>query len=83
MILIRTFGLDNKNLITNTLTFELVVTDSNSNIDSIEKSIDIPVLEASGTITLDGETCEINFSDYGSFQLLNLLDYSSAMDMGQ
>mgnify|MGYP006429459585 CR=1 FL=1 len=79
---VKTFPLS-MSFIENTKTYELTVTDSNGNTDSIEKSIDIPILAAQGTITLDGETCEINFYDYATNIPIFPPNYSSAMDMGE
>ncbi|RRO24317.1 lipocalin family protein [Flavobacteriaceae bacterium 14752] len=78
----ETFPL-NMSFIENTLTFELTVTDNEGNSDSVEKSIDLPILAASGTITFGGETCEINFLDNNPDLPILPPYYSSRMDMGQ
>lgn len=58
----ETFSLSNS-FNQNELEFELTVTDSDGNTDSMTKSIELPILMASGTITFGGQTCEVNYYD--------------------
>lgn len=78
----ETFGISN-HFNTNTLEFELTVVDDQGNTDSIEKSIELPTLVASGNITFGGQSCQINYYDSDPDYPLTPPFYMSIMDLGE